>query len=147
MTKKRRATGRNKPPNARGHVKFVRCALSSKAIPKVRHHLPNRGAAAAALFAPSRARLKPYSARGWPLWTARGAAVGRTEELRPVLLAACGRVPVLRWAAAPVSGCHGRYRAAAAAVDAEAEQRRSIGSGPALASYALAVVYVQRTAR
>merc|ERR1711865_506106 len=30
MTKKRR----NKPPNARGHVKFVRCALSSKAIPK-----------------------------------------------------------------------------------------------------------------
>eukprot|EP01047_Picozoa_sp_COSAG01_P137964 COSAG01_NODE_68548_length_263_cov_42.481707_1_plen_41_part_01 len=33
MTKKRRNTGRNK--HGRGHVKFVRCALSSKAIPKV----------------------------------------------------------------------------------------------------------------
>ena len=34
MTKKRRNTGRNKPANGRGHVKFIRCALSSKAIPK-----------------------------------------------------------------------------------------------------------------
>ena len=35
MTKKRRNTGRNKSGNGRGHVKFVRCALSMKCIPKV----------------------------------------------------------------------------------------------------------------
>jgi ubiquitin len=39
-TKKRRNTGRNKSGNGRGHVKFVRCALSNKCIPKVRQDLP-----------------------------------------------------------------------------------------------------------
>merc|ERR1719327_1267791 len=34
MTKKRRGTGRNKPPNARGHVKRVRCESSAAMVPK-----------------------------------------------------------------------------------------------------------------
>merc|ERR1719253_2557955 len=34
MTKKRRGTGRNKPPNARGHVKGVRCESSGAMVPK-----------------------------------------------------------------------------------------------------------------
>lgn len=34
MTKKRRNTGRNKPPNARGHVRRVRCEASGVLVPK-----------------------------------------------------------------------------------------------------------------
>ena len=34
MTVKRRNHGRNRPPGARGHVKFVRCDSTSKAISK-----------------------------------------------------------------------------------------------------------------
>jgi len=34
MTKKRRNTGRNKPPNARGHVRRVRCESSGVMVPK-----------------------------------------------------------------------------------------------------------------
>jgi small subunit ribosomal protein S26e len=34
MTKKRRNTGRNKPPGARGHVRRVRCEASGVLVPK-----------------------------------------------------------------------------------------------------------------
>merc|ERR1712232_1234274 len=34
MTKKRRNNGRNKPPNARGHVRRVRCESSGVMVPK-----------------------------------------------------------------------------------------------------------------
>ena len=34
MPTKRRNRGRNQPPHSRGHVGFVRCASTSKAVPK-----------------------------------------------------------------------------------------------------------------
>lgn len=117
MTKKRRATGRNKPPKSRGHVKFVRCALSSKCIPKVSgvSRLPRGGVvcvceAFSALRRELGMRWRPPGLEGGHC--AAGARIVQGEagmsRLRCLLYRCCrfmrprgGR----RWSAAAVVGC------------------------------------------
>ena len=100
MTKKRRATGRNKPPKSRGHTKFVRCALSAKCIPKVRQNPPSapgglgrprgedagggrggRGRRAGGYPGPW---LCPWGGAGWPLLRFRelGGSFANSEQHR-----------------------------------------------------------------
>jgi len=100
MTKKRRATGRNKPPKSRGHTKFVRCALSAKCTPKVRQNPPSAPGGLGRLRGEDagggrggwerRARgypgpwLCPRGGAGWPLLRFRelGGSFANSEQHR-----------------------------------------------------------------